>query len=453
VSSLLVLGGGFSLGQPSILWERAIDVSPSDEARSVLEVNGGFVIGGTTKFGPWLARVDENGDTVWNRYYGEADLRFLLETADGFFLGGSGGGDAYLVRTDENGIHLWTRQYGGPEAEYANGSCESYDGGFVVVGQTDSYGKGAGDVWLLKVDSGGDTLWTRAFGGVGNDGGATVRQASNGGYIVAAWTESFGSGSSDMWIIMTDENGNMMWTRTYGGPAWDIGWDIETTDDGGYVVSGVFDGSAWLVRLDMSGDTLWTRRYGWGLYDEARAVAEATNGGYIMFGETFRGGLAQALVIRTDENGDSLWTLTTGGNGVDNFRSGKTTSDGGYVAVGATSSFSPSGLDAYVVRFAPDPSSGVRGSSVVPGSFSLLQNYPNPFNPSTVIRYGLPERSHVKLEIFNPLGQRVAVLVDGEKEAGYHSVTLESRGLASGLYLYRLQAGDFVETKKLIILR
>jgi hypothetical protein len=89
----------------------------------------------------------------------------------------------------------------------------------------------------------------------------------------------------------------------------------------------------------------------------------------------------------------------------------------------------------------------------IPSKFTLSQNYPNPFNPSTVIRYGLPQRSHVGLELFNPLGQRVAVLVDGEKEAGYHSVTLESRGLASGIYFYRLQVGNFVETKKLIILR
>jgi len=90
---------------------------------------------------------------------------------------------------------------------------------------------------------------------------------------------------------------------------------------------------------------------------------------------------------------------------------------------------------------------------VVPDAFELSENYPNPFNPTTTIRYGLPERTHVRLEIFNPLGQRAAILVDAEKEAGYHSSVLEGQGLASGLYFYRLQAGDFVETRKLIILR
>jgi hypothetical protein len=97
--------------------------------------------------------------------------------------------------------------------------------------------------------------------------------------------------------------------------------------------------------------------------------------------------------------------------------------------------------------------SGVRDEQDVPTEFFLSQNYPNPFNPTTVIRYGLPERSQVKLELFNLLGQSVAVLVNIEQEAGYHSALLESRGLASGLYFYRLKAGDFVETRKLIILR
>jgi len=95
----------------------------------------------------------------------------------------------------------------------------------------------------------------------------------------------------------------------------------------------------------------------------------------------------------------------------------------------------------------------VSGEEGVPATIELSQNYPNPLNPSTLIRYGLPQRSHVKLELFNPLGQRVAILVDAEKEAGYHYAVLESRGLASGLYFYRFQAGNFVETKKLVILR
>ena len=96
---------------------------------------------------------------------------------------------------------------------------------------------------------------------------------------------------------------------------------------------------------------------------------------------------------------------------------------------------------------------GTKGRPEIPGSYSLMQNYPNPFNPSTVIQYGLPERNHVKLEIFNVLGQRVAILIDNELEAGYHEITFDATHLPSGVYIYRLQASDYVETRRMLYLR
>jgi hypothetical protein len=86
-------------------------------------------------------------------------------------------------------------------------------------------------------------------------------------------------------------------------------------------------------------------------------------------------------------------------------------------------------------------------------SFALEQNYPNPFNPTTTIRYGLPARSHVKLTVFNTLGQQVSTLIQLEQDAGYHEVEFDGTGLPSGLYFYRVQAGDFVETRRLVLLR
>jgi hypothetical protein len=91
--------------------------------------------------------------------------------------------------------------------------------------------------------------------------------------------------------------------------------------------------------------------------------------------------------------------------------------------------------------------------SPIPSEFSLSQNYPNPFNPATSIRYGLPSRSHVILTIFNSLGQQVATLVQGDREAGYHEVRFDASELASGVYLYRMSAGDFVQTKRFLLVK
>ncbi len=89
----------------------------------------------------------------------------------------------------------------------------------------------------------------------------------------------------------------------------------------------------------------------------------------------------------------------------------------------------------------------------VPKQFEMKQNFPNPFNPTTTVRFGLPQRSHVTLSVFNTLGQEIARLVNGEVEAGYHEVTFEGGGLSSGVYFYKIQAGDFVLTKRLLLLR
>jgi hypothetical protein len=99
------------------------------------------------------------------------------------------------------------------------------------------------------------------------------------------------------------------------------------------------------------------------------------------------------------------------------------------------------------------PLVSVDDRSRIPGQYALSQNYPNPFNPSTTIQYALPSRSQVTLTIYNTLGQIVRELVNGEMEAGYHSVEFDGSNLASGVYLYRMQAGSFVQTRKLILLR
>ena len=100
------------------------------------------------------------------------------------------------------------------------------------------------------------------------------------------------------------------------------------------------------------------------------------------------------------------------------------------------------------------PVVGVEGKEkLLPISYALEQNYPNPFNPSTTIRYGMPHKSAVQLTVFNTLGQQVATLVQGEQEAGYHEVRFDGSGLSSGVYFYRLQAGDFVQTRKLLLIR
>jgi len=178
---------------------------------------------------------------------GEDHGKVVVQTSDGGYVivgcTGSepshGGYDVWLIKTDANGDTLWTRTYGGTSYDYGYSVIQTSDGGYMIVGSTSSFGTGGYDVWLIKTDANGDTLWTRVIGySGGRDEGWAVQQTSDGGYIIVGYTSSFGSGGYDVWLIKTDANGDTLWMRTYGGTNDDYGRWVQQTSDGGYIIVG-----------------------------------------------------------------------------------------------------------------------------------------------------------------------------------------------------------------------
>jgi len=132
----------------------------------------------------------------------------------------------------------WWKTYGGTASDAGRSVQQTSDGGYVIAGRTGSFGAGDDDVYLIKTSASGDTLWTRSYGGTDSDRGYSVQQTSDGGYIIAGLTESFGAGQADVYLIKTDASGDTLWTRTYGGTEYDLGCSVQQTADGGYIVAG-----------------------------------------------------------------------------------------------------------------------------------------------------------------------------------------------------------------------
>ena len=353
----------FSFAQ--LTFERAYGGAAYDHGECVQQTSdGGYII---TGLGGWiqstfqgyvyLLKTDSLGDTLWSKTFG-ADSGVdcgmsVQQTLDGGYIVvgytrelGPGLNDVYLIKTDSVGDTLWTRIYGGIEMDDVRSVQQTQDGGYILAGGTASFGDTLGELYLIKTDSQGDTIWTRTYGAHWSQGGNSVRQTSDGGYIITG-DVSIDSipQTSDVYLVKTDAQGDTLWTRIYGNPGIaDRGESVQEASDGGYVVAGTacfssssggFD-KAYLIKTDSQGDTLWTRTYVHRDRSRGLSVAETYDGGYIVAGESFQsdGGGRLVYIVRTDSMGDTLWTRTYGYSAVSRARSVWQTSDSGFVVAG-----------------------------------------------------------------------------------------------------------------------
>jgi len=358
---------------PETLWEKTYGGSDYDRGGAVQQTfDGGYIIVGYTEsYGigsgnVYLIKTDANGDTLWTRAYGltyEGGYSVQQTTDQGYIIVGytdsfgAGEGDVYLLKTDTNGDFLWAKAYGGQDNDCAHSVQQTSDGGYIIAGWTYSYGAGNGDVYLIKTDSNGDTLWTEVYGGSEFDSGTSVKETSDGGFIVTGWTESFGAGG-DVYLIRTNADGDTLWTRAHGGQYQDFGESVLQTQDDGYLITGSSKeqtghmNHTFLLKTDVDGDTIWTRRYDAGC---GFSVQQTSDGGYVVVGHHMPDfPQLDVYLIKTDANGDVLWEKSFGGGDDDEGYSVQQTSDGGYIIVGRTRSFGAGDFDVYLIKTEPD---------------------------------------------------------------------------------------------------
>ncbi len=252
----------------------------------------------------------------------------------------------------------WSRTYGGIVPDYALSVIQTSDGGYVLAGYTSSFGAGKDDAWLVKTDSAGAMKWNKTFGGNGSDYASSVVQTNDGGYAFAGSTDSFGAGSKDAWLVKTDSSGNAQWNKTYGGTDFDVGSSVVQTSNGGFALAGFTNSSGfggydfWLIKTDSAGIMLWNKSSGGTGYDQAFSVVQTSDEGYAIAGSTdsFGAGSADAWLIKTDSAGGMQWNKTYGGTGYDYAYSVVQTGDGGYALAGGTASLGAGSLDFWLIE-------------------------------------------------------------------------------------------------------
>jgi predicted secreted protein len=291
----------------------------------------------------------------WFKTYGGTgndSASFIQQTPDGGYIMagdttsfGAGNRDIWLLKLDGEGSATWQKTYGGTGREWIESIQQTPDGGYIVAGHTPSFGAGGGDAWIIKLDGSGNVTWQRTYGGTALDFAGSIRQTSDEGYIVAGYTESFGAGERDGWLFKLDGDGNVSWQKTYGGTGNDYAGSVLQTSDGYIVVGqtesfGAGGGDAWIMKLNVSGNVAWQKTYGGTGYDSAWSVLQ-TSDGYIVAGDTesFGAGGRDAWLMKLDGSGNVTWQKTYGGAKYDSNFSIQKIQDGGYIMVGSTQSF------------------------------------------------------------------------------------------------------------------
>jgi hypothetical protein len=361
-------------------WSKTFGGQDLDSTRTIQNTtDGGYIVAGWSKsFGKnsdvWLLKLDSEANVQWQKTlvakgFEMVESKGLRTTMDGGYIvagqtdsAGAGKADIWVVKLDGDGEIEWQNAYGGPNVDRSRAVQQTRDGGYIVSGMTNSFGEGARDFWVLKLDPDGNIEWQKTYGGKDFDVSRAIELTSDGGYIVAGWSKSFGVRWGDYWIIKLDIDGKIQWEKSYGGEGFEEPAEIKITPDGGYIVieetwsfgtTPVNGSDAWVTKLDSNGTVEWEKTYGAKGFEEFSSLhILPNNSGYIIAGQTnsFGAGQNDTWVAKLDYGGDLVWQKTFGGRYDDESEALIPSPDGGYILAGRTNSTGAGGHDIWLLK-------------------------------------------------------------------------------------------------------
>ena len=315
----------------------------------------------------YLIKIDSDGNEEWSKTYGEYDsehvAKSVQQTSDGGYIVAGFEGvtfqyDAVVFKTDSEGNVAWSSNFGDPDRyDNAQSVQQTSDGGYIITGMTNSYDSDGTDALLIKLDSDGGEEWIKTLGGPGMDSGNCVRQTSDGGFIVVGESDSF-SDSGDVYLVKTDTSGNEEWNQTFGDAQWDGGYNVDITSDGGYIITGWhgnedYTSDVYLIKIDSSGNEEWSQLYGGSDYDEGYSVQQTSDGGYFITGlytdpDNYD---PDVYLIKTDSSGNEEWTqMIDNGDTEDVGNFGIETSENEFIIAGYTGFYMDEIMDVWIIK-------------------------------------------------------------------------------------------------------
>ncbi len=360
---------------------------------------------------------------------------------------------------------------------------QTSDGGYVIGGGTMSFGGWDEDVWLIKTDENGDSLWSKIYGGNTEDYAYIVRQTEDNGFFLAGYTDSYGGGNRDIWLVRTNEVGDLLWTKTIGGTGFEACYGAQLVQDGGYIITGyqtdevMTDYELWLLRVEYPQKIT--------LEPQSTPVVIPASGGSFMYNVEVANNMQTAETFDIWVNVVVPWgsqfttlgpveiTMSSGGS-IDRWRTQDVPPNapgGEYQVKGFVGDYPWTIVHSDSFTFTKEGAGGewlgpegwictgelfpgdVEAEELQPTEFALHGAYPNPFNSTTTIRFSLPTAGIVNLTIYDTSGRQVSTAVDGWRKMGMHDLTWDANEFSSGIYFYHLKMEEVSMVRKMVFLK
>lgn len=354
-------------------WSRTYGSSwKSAQAYSVCQTyDGGFVLVGSIDGDAMLVKTDSLGNMIWNKTFGGQNVdcgRSVIETTDkGFAFAGYsqpsyGNDDFWLVKTDSDGNKQWEKTFGGPAIDRAYSFVQTEDEGYLITGLSASFGAGNGDLWIAKTTSSGNLEWNKTLGGSETDYGNQIIKTSDNGYAIAGYTASFGLGAGDAWLVKMNSSRSIQWNQTYGSTTGDEATSVVETSNMGFALAGWTNHDTygrtdfWLVKTNTFGGMQWSQTYGGSEDDLAHSLLQTGDIGFALVGSTYSFGpmsspsSANVWLVKTDGAGNMQGNQTYGGTSGDSAKAIIQTNDSGLVFSGATTTLEDPMLRMWLVK-------------------------------------------------------------------------------------------------------
>jgi DJ-1/PfpI family protein len=366
------------------MWTSIYSGSAADGVRAIVELQDGcLVIAGYTysegqgNSDILLAKTTAFGTQIWSKTIGGPGWEYansIFETGTGEYVitgytssYGSGMKDIYVVKASSSGDIIWEKTFGGSDIDHGMSACEAHDGSYIIAGYTRSYGAGEDDLIAIKIDADGNEIWSETYGDTGPETCPSIISTSDGQYLIAGSTGSFGASNRDIYLVKIDEQGTELWSKTHGGGSRVFDWvnDIHQTSDGGFILAGNADHhppgaklmDALLMKLDASGEVIWRNEFGPGtFYYFGNAVCMTSNQGYLLCGisKTPDPVVNNIYLIETDSEGVELGTRIIETTGSDWGHQVINTRDQGFLIAGQVESQSGGSFDGLLLKLKPE---------------------------------------------------------------------------------------------------